>query len=510
MHLKKEISKYGMFFAAIGGIVGSGWLFGPMYAAKAAGPAAIISWVLGGVLMMVIAFTFAELSTAFPVAGGIARFVQFSHGRLSSFTLAWVSWLAALMVAPIETMAAMQYAGNHYPDLVVMVDGKVDLTAFGIFLSVCVMLVMCVINCLAVRFFSKSNSVIVNWKLLIPFGTCFFLLTYRFHPENFTHMGGFAPMGLKGILHALPTAGVIFSFIGYSPAIQLAAEAKDPARAIPFAIIGAVLFAICLYVLIQVAFIGALTPDILTAGWSALHFEGDAGPVAGIVMAMGAMWLLKVIYIDAVISPIGTAYIYTASTARINIAMTQNGYMPELMKRLNRFGSPVFAIMLNFFVGMLFFLPFPGWQEMVSFIVSCFVIAYAIGPIACTVLREKEPDVVRPFRLPCVKTFCVIAFMVCNLIVYWTGWEIVWKMLVTVAIGYLVLVVHDVLSEKSYSLDARNAVWLVPYLLGLGVISYLGSFGGLNIIKFGYDFIVIGLFSVVVFFFAIKCALDKS
>ena len=61
MNLRKDISTWGLFFTAIGGVVGSGWLFGPFYAVQAAGPAAVLSWLLGGSLMMVIAFTFAEL-----------------------------------------------------------------------------------------------------------------------------------------------------------------------------------------------------------------------------------------------------------------------------------------------------------------------------------------------------------------------------------------------------------------------------------------------------------------
>ena len=112
MKLRKEISKPALLMTAVGGIVGSGWLLGPFYTAKIAGPAAIIAWLVGGLLMMVVALTFAELATTYPVAGGIARFAQFSHGTFVSFTMAWISWLAALMVAPIETMAAMQYAGN--------------------------------------------------------------------------------------------------------------------------------------------------------------------------------------------------------------------------------------------------------------------------------------------------------------------------------------------------------------------------------------------------------------
>lgn len=502
--LKKDISRLGLLFAAVGGVIGSGWLLGPFYTAQVAGPAAVCSWVIGGVLMMFIACTFAELSSSFPVAGGMVRFTHFSHGAFCSFTPGWAAWLAAVMVAPIETMAAVQYASNYIPGIAVSIAGKANLTAMGIGLAAVVMLIMCIINSYAVKYFAKSNSVIVSWKLTIPTIVVITLLATHFSSSNFTAFGGFAPAGLKGILTALPTAGVIFSFIGYSPAVQLAEEAKNPQRAIPFAIIGAISIAIVLYALIEIAFIGAIDPTSLLGGWSMLSFSGDAGPIAGLLAGLGIVWLLKIIYIDAVVQPMGTGYIYTAATARSNLAMSKNGYMPEFMQKLNRHGSPVYAIATNYVIGMLFFLPFPGWQSMVSFIVSCFVIAYAIGPIACATLRRIKPDIHRPFKVPCYWFFCALAFYISNLIVFWTGWHVVWKMLLTVLFGYGVLFVQRFLHKETKSLELRRGGWIVVYLLGIGILSYLGSFGGgANIMTFGEDFIVIGIFSIIVFAYAV-------
>lgn len=507
MSLRKDISKFSLLFTSVGGIVGSGWLLGPFYTAKVAGPAAILSWMIGGFLMIIVALTFAELATSLPVAGGMVRFAQFTHGRFASFTMAFIAWLAAVMVSPIETMAAIQYAGNYLPLLVYTNHGSAHLTHDGIFAAMCVMLLMCLVNYFSVKYFAKSNSILVTWKLAIPLITIFVLLSHRFHVTQLWQFGGFAPYGLKGMLTALPTAGVIFSFIGYSPAIQLAEEAKNPQRAIPFAIIGAIILAIILYVCIELAFIGAIDPAHLVHGWQHLTFAGDTGPVAGLVSALGVAWLLKIIYFDSLVSPAGTAYIYTAATARINIAMSKNGYMPKWMQTLNKHRSPAFAILANFVVGMIFFLPFPGWQSMVSFIVSCFVLAYAIGPISCASLRRLHPDLKRPFKVPCYILFCLVAFYICNLIVYWTGWQVVWKMMLTIIIGYAVLFVNQCYTRQP--LNLRNGIWVFPYLAGLAIISYLGAFGGgHHVIKFGGDFVVIGIFSIVIYAWALYSASD--
>ncbi|MBX9840007.1 MAG: amino acid permease, partial [Silvanigrellaceae bacterium] len=70
MQLKRNISKTSLLFLSIGSIVGSGWLFGSFYTAQTAGPAAILSWILGGICVGIIALTFAELSTMLPLSGG--------------------------------------------------------------------------------------------------------------------------------------------------------------------------------------------------------------------------------------------------------------------------------------------------------------------------------------------------------------------------------------------------------------------------------------------------------
>lgn len=504
--LRQDISKLGLLFTAVGGIVGSGWLFGPFYAAKMAGPGALLSWLIGGLMMMWIAFTFAELSTAYPVAGGMARFVQFSHGTFSSFTIAWVVWLAAVMVAPIEALAAVQYGSNYLPSLV-HADGQHQLTALGILVAASLMLFLCVLNSFVVRFFAKSNFWLVIWKLLVPLMTCFVLMSHQFDLANFHQGNGFFAMGFKSILAALPAAGVIFSFIGYSPAIQLAAETKNPSKAIPFAIIGSLCIAIFLYVFIEMTFMAALPASSLSKGWAHLSYVHDRGPIAGVLTTLGAAVWLVVIYADAILSPVGTAYVYTASTARVNIAMAQNGYMPRWMHKINHYGSPGYAILFNFFIGLFFFLPFPRWQAMVGFIVSCFVLAYSAGPLACVVMRFKDPETERRFKVPSVKVFCLIAFYICNLIIYWTGWAIVWKMLVLLGIGYVLLIVEHHLTQRRKELNMREGFWLLPYLLGLALISYWGSFGGKQVIAFGYDFIVLAIFSAGVYYWAWRCAM---
>src|SRR5476649_1724395 len=105
MQLRRRFTPLTMLLLSINGMVGSAWLFSPLYAAKIAGAAAIISWIIGGVLTIFIALTFAELSTFLPIAGGMARFAQLSHGTLASMVLSWVGWISCVTMPPIEVQA---------------------------------------------------------------------------------------------------------------------------------------------------------------------------------------------------------------------------------------------------------------------------------------------------------------------------------------------------------------------------------------------------------------------
>lgn len=507
MNFQRSIGPIGLLFAGIGSVIGSGWLFGPLYAAQIAGPAAVVSWIVGGLLMIIIALTFAELGSAFPVAGGMIQFAQYSHGPLVSFMIGWMVWISSVAVAPVETMGLLQYVANYIPGLVKTVDETHVLTTTGIMAAAAIMFLMCVLNFYGARFFSRSNSIITAIKLIVPILTIILLMTIGFKSTNFHQAatGGFAPYGWHGILAALPLGGVIYSFIGSNTVLQLAGETKNPQRNIPLALIGSMLFCILLYALLQIAFVGAISADTFANGWAKLHYVGDSGPFTGVMTALGLGWFVIIIYGDALISPFGTGFVFTASTARVSYGLSKIGFLPKSFTKLTKHSIPLRAILLNFFVGLLLFLPFPGWQKLVSFIISCFIVSYIIGPIALVGLRKSKPDTHRPFYLPYANVISLIAFYICNLLIFWTGWLTVSKMMLALGIGILYFGIHCYRNKIiNWRNEWRSAWWIIPYFATLALISYLGTFnGGINIIPFGIDFLVIGLLTITVFYFVL-------
>jgi amino acid transporter len=93
--LRREIGFIGLLWASAGSIIGSGWLFGAQSALSTAGPAAIISWGIGAVAILLLALVHAELGGMYPVAGGTARFPHYAFGGAVGASFGWFSWLQA-------------------------------------------------------------------------------------------------------------------------------------------------------------------------------------------------------------------------------------------------------------------------------------------------------------------------------------------------------------------------------------------------------------------------------
>jgi len=495
----------GLTFVSLGSIIGSGWLLGALTAARVAGPASLVAWALAGVLIIGLALVHAELGAAYPVAGGSARYAHLALGPLAGFVAGWLVWIQAVALAPIEAEAALSYLNNIWPGLV-RPDGT--LTGRGLAIGAAALGLCTVINVLGVRRLADTNAVAVVWKFLVPVLTVATLLAVAFTPGNFHAGGGFAPFGVHGIFAALP-AGVVFALQGFEQAVQMSGEARDPARDVPRAVILATLLGTAVYLGLAVAFLGALNPAAIAGGWEHPVGQGDFGPYGTIATGLGLTWLAVLLYADAVISPGGTALIYVGTSARLGYSLGRAGYLPSGLTRLDRRGTPVAGILLAYGLGLVMFLPFPGWQELVTLISSATFLTYAFAPVALTVLRRTDAGRPRPYHLPKAAFLARAAFVTSNLIVYWAGWENDQKLAAAIVVGLGVFAVYRMTRPAGTrpELEWRSALWLVPWLSGLTVISWLGQFGGgRGVIPFWADLAVVAAFSLAIFELAVRTA----
>ena len=145
------------------------------------------------------------------------------------------------------------------------------------------------INFLGIRKLAAANSAATWWKVAVPLVTIFVLALANFHTSNFTAANGFNPDKAHGILAAVSTGGIIFSYLGFEQADQLAGESKNPRRDIPIAIIGSIVLGIIIYTALQIAFLGALPPSAIGRTWSATasaaYYTVFTGPFAEVATA---------------------------------------------------------------------------------------------------------------------------------------------------------------------------------------------------------------------------------
>jgi amino acid transporter len=503
--LRRDVGLIGLMWASVGSIIGSGWLYGAEKAVVMAGPAAIISWIIGAVAIVLLALVHAELGGMFPVAGGTARYPHYAFGGLAGMSFGWFSWLQAATVAPIEVEAMIGYAG-HWSWAKGFQHADGTLTVSGLAVAVFLMAVFVAVNFLGVRVLAFTNSAATWWKIAVPLAAIFLIAVGNFHPGNFTSEG-FAPFGAKGVLSAISSSGIIFALLGFEQAIQLAGESRDPKRDLPRATLGSVAIGAVIYVLLQLVFIAALPHSAFAHGWAKLHYEGITGPWAGLATLVGLGWLSLILYLDAVVSPGGTGLIYTTATSRVSFGLAKNGYLPKVFARTDRRGVPWFGLIMSFVTGVVCFLPFPSWQELVGFITSASVLMYAGAPLAYGVFAERMPHLERPYRLPAGKVLAPLSFVVANLIIYWAGWDTLWRLGAAILLGYLLLGVYAwyaVANElpDAPRLDWKAAQWLPVYLLGLGLISWQGGFGGQGHLGLWWDMLVVTAFSLVIYYWA--------
>jgi amino acid transporter len=512
--LAREIGLIGLLWASMGSIIGSGWLFGAQKGLVAAGPAAIISWVIGGACILVLALVHAELGAMYPLSGGSARFPHYAFGGIAGAGFGWFSWLQAVTVAPIEVSAMILYLG-HYSFAKDWLRPDETLTHTGLVAAVILMALLASVNYLGVKALAATNSVMTWWKVGVPLATIFIVaILGGFHTSNFTAANGFNPGGLKGILLAIPSAGIIFSYLGFEQADQLAGESKNPKRDIPIAVIGSIVLGLIIYIALQVAFLLALPSSAIGNTWAATGhglYTAFTGPWAQLASLVSLGWLATILYADAVISPAGTGLIYTAAGARVSYGLARNSYFHSLFARLTPSKVPWFGVLVSFIAGCVCFLPFPSWQSLVGLITSASVLMYAGAPLSFGAFRKRLPDTERPYRLPGGEVFAPLAFVVSGWIIMWSGWETNYKLGILIVIGCLLIFNREM---KPEFMNWRAASWLPVYLIGVGAITFFSTFSGrthqTHTLGLWSSMGLSAVFSLVIYYWAINVALSTE
>src|SRR5580658_2894658 len=471
--LRRDVGLLPLFMVSAGSVIGSGWLLGTLNASEAAGPAAIISWVIGAILLIGIALVYAELGAAYPISGGTARFTWIHTGTLGGFFCGTFSYLQAVAIAPIEVEASIGYLNAKWWHG--LLNSQSLLTGKGLAVAVAAMFLFTALNLLGVKWMAEGNTIAMVWKIAVPVLTLILIMSYAFHASNFTAGGGFMPYGIKGVFVALPL-GVIFALEGFEQAAQLAGEARNPKRDIPLAVVGSMLLGAALYMALQICFIGALNPANVAHGWAnPFGNAGTFGPYYTLASSIGLGWLGTVLIIDAIVSPAGTGLVYLSATSRLSYSLAKTRFVPPVFATIDRRGVPWFSIAFGGVFGCFLFLPFGGWASLVSAITAASAFMYSFAPVAALSLRRSDPDRVRPYRAPLLNVIAPFSFIVTGEIVYWSGTTNIVKLDIAVVFFLALYVVARRLDPNQEPLDFRAGSFAIPWVVGLTIFSIFGG-----------------------------------
>jgi amino acid transporter len=517
--LHRDVGLVALFMVSLGSVIGSGWLLGTLNASIVAGPAAIISWIIGAILLIGIALVYAELGAAYPISGGTARFTWIHAGTLGGFFCGTYSYLQAVAIAPIEVEAMLGYLnakGIHG-----LLNSSSLLTPKGLGLAVVLMFVFTAVNLMGVRWMAEGNTIMMIWKIIVPVGTVILIISQAFHTSNFTAGGGFMPYGFKGIFVALPL-GVIFALEGFEQAAQIAGEARNPKRDIPIAVVGSMLVGAALYMALQICFIGALNPKNVAHGWAnPFGGAGAFGPYYTLAVSVGLGWLGVILIIDAVISPGGTGLVYLATTSRLSYSLARVRFLPPVFRNIDRRGVPWFSIIFGGIFGCFLFLPFGGWAKLVGAITAASSFMYSYAPVAAVSLRKSDPDRVRPYRCPGLNIIAPFSFVVSGLIIYWSGTSNLVKLDLAVIFFLILYFIARRVDPSQAPIDFKAGAFSLPWIIGLTIFSifggsYVGGYSevfGIPIhhhMPFWWDIGAISVFSLIVFYYAVRSRLGPE
>ncbi|WFB07612.1 APC family permease [Streptomyces sp. LX-29] len=506
---RRSLGTVALTAVGLGSIIGSGWLFGAERAAALAGPAAIFSWVIGAIVALTIALTYTELGSMFPKAGGMVRYGQYSHGSLAGYLAAWANWIAIVSVIPGEATASIQYMSSwDFGWAKELYDGK-ELSGTGLALASVLLLFYFFLNWFAITLFAKTNTAITVFKVVVPVLTAGALMWAHFDTSNVTDHGGFTPNGWSSVFSAVAVAGIVWAFNGFQSPLNMAAEARNPGKSLPKAVIGSILIALVIYIALQVAFLMAVPADALAGGegWGGLTFNS---PLADLATAWSLNWLAILLYADAFVSPSGTGMIYAATTSRMIHGVQENGHLPGVFGKVDpKTGVPRPALLLNLAVAFLFLAVFRGWGSIAEIVGVATVISYITGPVAVMAMRRLAPGLPRPVKLRAMPVIAPIAMIFGSLVMYWARWPLTGKVIFIMAIGLPIWAWYEL--RKPWAELKPHLVagaWMVLYLLVMALVSWAGGteFGGKGYLAPGWDILVVSLIALAFYYWGVQSA----
>jgi amino acid transporter len=410
--LKRSIGVFQLTMFGVGCTVGTGIFFVLSQAVPKAGPSVIISFLIAGLAAGLAAVCYAELASAVPVSGSTYSYAYTTLGELVAMGVA-----ACLLLEYGVSTAAVSVGWSQYVNKL-LGDYHLPAALSGapwdedpgvINLPAVILVLLCAL--LLIRGASESakvNSIMVVIKL----GVLLMFAVIAFTAFDTDRFAEFAPFGAAGVGAAAGT--IFFSYIGLDAVSTAGDEVKDPQKTMPKAIIAALLTVTSVYLLVAVAALGA-------QNWT--EFEGQKAGLALILdKVTGANYWGTVLAVGAVISIFSVTLVTLYGQTRILFAMGRDGLLPSTFAKVDprsmtpRNNTIIVAIVVGILAG---FVPLDYLADLVSIGTLTAFCVVAIGVI---LLRRREPDLPRGFKVPGYPVTPVLTILACGYILYSLPW----------------------------------------------------------------------------------------
>ena len=284
------------------------------------------------------------------------------------------------------------------------------------------------------------------------------LIVAGFHPSNFGHsVTTFMPYGSRSIFEAAAISGIIMSYDAFQTVINMGGEMINPHKNIVRGVLISMIITAVIYVMLQVAFIGAIDPNLLAQkGWHGINYTS---PFADIAILLGMNWLAILLYMDAFVSPFGTGVAFVATASRALAAMTHTGHLPQWLGRLERrYMIPRFAMVVDLILAVVMVSLFRNWSLLATVITGSTLIAYLTGPVTVMSLRKMDANLKRPFHPHFMSWLAPFAFVLTSLSIYWTMWPTTVQVIGVILLGLPIYLYYEVKYRHA------SGCWLILFL----------------------------------------------
>lgn len=336
--LKQGLKQRHTTMIAIGGAIGAGLFVGSGVVIHAAGPAAIVSFLIAGVLVTLVMRMLGEMAVARPAIGSFYEYARLGLGDWAGFTIGWLYWYFWVVVVAVEAVAGAALIRIWLPSVPLWASALVLLA------------LMTTTNLFSVKSFGEFEFwfSMIKVAAIIVFIIAGMIYIVGLWPgvsasvANLTQLGGFAPNGWdQTISKAVPAVAF---FVGVELVAVAAAECADPRQAVTRAINSVVLRVLLFYV-------GSIFVVVTIVPWNSQSVLGSPYAVVLQTMHIGAAAnIMNAIILTAVLSALNSG-IY--ATSRMLFALTREGHAPKVLVKTNARGVPVFAILLGTVVALI-------------------------------------------------------------------------------------------------------------------------------------------------------------